>query len=368
MSTKKRILFFTKDLNRTGAEIILFNIVESLDRSKFDIGIVLMQQGGELVPNLPQDVKLFYLESTFNLFDKIRFHLGEDVMLNRLKKIENEFKSDIWYINTITNAGVLKYSNHFSTYKFLHIHENLFGIGHLSLTDTEIILNQVDHYIGCSDIIYNQLKSITQKPCTTITSCIDKNYIDSCLINLPERPKNKIKIIGSGTICQVKGVEIFVEISKFFDPTKYEFVWIGNWSKTGYSEVLRRNINSIKNPAIEIKNDLSPLEYIQEINSADLFLSCSREESMGLVMMEAIYCGVPVLATDSGGSSLIINDQNGKICFDLRPEILAKEVLNLLKAKNQFDKNAMKESIGKYNIQVELHKLENILSLESSID
>ena len=362
MSTKKRILFFTKDLNRTGAEIILFNIVESLDHSKFDIGIVLMQQGGELVPNLPQDVKLFYLESTFNLFDKIRFHLGEDVMLNRLKKIENEFKSDIWYINTITNAGVLKYSNHFSTYKFLHIHENLFGIGHLSLTDTEIILNQVDHYIACSDIIYNQLKSITQKPCTTITSCIDKNYIDSCLINLPERPKNKIKIIGSGTICQVKGVEIFVEISKFFDPTKYEFVWIGNWSKTGYSEVLRRNINSIKNPAIEIKNDLSPLEYIQEINSADLFLSCSREESMGLVMMEAIYCGVPVLATDSGGSSLIVNDQNGKICFDSRPATLAIEVQHLIESHSQFDLVSMRKSIETYDGELEIQKLENILS------
>ena len=77
-----------------------------------------MQQGGELVPNLPEDVNLFYLESNFTLFDKIRFHLGEDVMLNRLKKIENEFKSDIWYINTITNALFLKYSNHFSVFSF----------------------------------------------------------------------------------------------------------------------------------------------------------------------------------------------------------------------------------------------------------
>ena len=98
-----------------------------------------------------------------------------------------------------------------------------------------------------------------------------------------------------------------------------------------------------------------------------MFLSCSREESMGLVMMEAIYCGVPVLATDSGGSSLIVNDQNGRICFDLRPEILANEVLNLIKAQNQFDKNVMKESIEKYNIQVELKKLENILSQKSSV-
>jgi len=342
--------------------MILFNIVESLDRSKFDIGIVLMQQGGELVPNLPEDVNLFYLESTFTLFDKIRFHLGEDVMLNRLKKIENEFKSDIWYINTITNAGVLKYSNHFSAYKFLHIHENLFGTGHLSSADTEIILNEVDHYIACSDIIYKQLKSFTQKPCATITSCIDKNYIDSCLINFTPPSKNKIKIIGSGTICQIKGVEIFVEISKHFDPATYEFVWIGKWSKTGYSEVLRRHINSIENPAIEIKTNISQEEYIHEIGSADLFLSCSREESMGLVMMEAIYCGVPVLATDSGGSSLIINRQNGKICFDSRPEVLANEVRTLIENRNQFDPLTMRKSIEKYDGPLEIQKLEIILS------
>jgi glycosyltransferase involved in cell wall biosynthesis len=362
MSTKKRILFFTKDLNRTGAEIILFNIVESLDRSKFDIGIVLMQQGGELIPDLSKDVNLFYLESNFTLFDKIRFHLGEDVMLNRLKKIENEFKSDIWYINTIPNAVVLKYSNHFSAFKFLHIHENLFGLGHLSLIDTEIILNKVDHYIACSDIIYNQLKCLTQKPCSTIISCIDKNYIDSCLINFTSPSKNKIKIIGSGTICQVKGVEIFVEISKHFDSATYEFVWIGKWSKTGYSEVLRRNIDLIENPAIEIKTNISQEEYIHEIGSADLFLSCSREESMGLVMMEAIYCGVPVLATDSGGSSLIVNDQNGKICFDSRPEVLANEVRTLIENRNQFDPLTMRKSIEKYDGPLEIQKLEIILS------
>ena len=326
-----------------------------------------MQQGGELVPNLPQDVKLFYLESTFNLFDKIRFHLGEDVMLNRLKKIENEFKSDIWYINTITNALFLKYSNHFSVFSFLHVHENLYSLGGLSIKETQIILNNVDYFVACSDLIGKQLSSITNKPRTIISSCIDKNFIDLCLLNYTKPSKNKIKIIGSGTICQVKGVEIFIELSKFFDPRKYEFIWIGKWSNTGYSEVLKRKISSLENPTIKIINEINSKEYIHEIGSADLFLSCSREESMGLVMMEAIYCGVPVLATDSGGSSLIVNDQNGRICFDLRPEILANEVLNLIKAQNQFDKNVMKESIEKYNIQVELKKLENILSQKSSV-
>jgi glycosyltransferase involved in cell wall biosynthesis len=360
MSTKKRILFFTKDLNRTGAEIILFNIVESLDRSKFDIGIVLMQQGGELIPSLPEDVKLFYLESTFTLFDKIRFHLGEDVMLNRLKRIERDFKSDIWYINTITNALFLKYSNHFSIFKFLHVHENLYSLGSLSTKETQIILNNVDHFVACSDLIDEQLSSITNKPRTIISSCIDKNFIDSCLLNYTKPLKNKIKIIGSGTISHIKGVEIFVEISKLFSPLAYEFVWIGKWSNTGYSEVLKRKISSNGNPTIKIINEINPQDYIREISSADLFLSCSREESMGLVMMEAIYCGVPVLATDSGGSLLIVNDQNGKVCFDFRPATLAQEILGLL--NKPFDKAAMRKSISQFDGQEEIKKLEVLLA------
>jgi glycosyltransferase involved in cell wall biosynthesis len=360
MIVKKKVLFFTKDLNRTGAEMILFSFLEKLDRSKFDIGIVLMQQGGELVPNLPKDVKLFYLESTFNLFDKIRFHLGEDVMLNRLKKIEHEFKSDIWYINTITNALFLKYSNHFSVFSFLHVHENLYSLGTLSIKETQIIINSVDHFVACSDLIDEQLSSITNKPRTIISSCIDKNFIDSCLLDYTKPSKNKIKIVGSGTICHIKGVEIFVEISKLFSPLEYEFVWIGKWSNTGYSEVLKRKISSNGNSTLKIINEINPKDYIHEISSADLFLSCSREESLGLVMMEAIYCGVPVLATHSGGSSLIVNDQNGKVCFDFRPDMLAQEIKVLL--NKSFEKSAMRKSISQYDGEEEIKKLEVLLA------
>jgi glycosyltransferase involved in cell wall biosynthesis len=96
------------------------------------------------------------------------------------------------------------------------------------------------------------------------------------------------------------------------------------------------------------------------MQGADLFLSCSREESMGLVMMEAIYCGVPVLATDSGGSSLIVNDQNGKVCFDFRPDTLAQEIQDLL--HQSFEKLAMRKSISHYDGQEEIKKLEVLLA------
>jgi len=360
MSTKKRILFFTKDLNRTGAEIILFNIVESLDRSKFDIGIVLMQQGGELVPNLPEDVNLFYLESTFTLFDKIRFHLGEDVMLNRLKRIENEFKSDIWYINTIDNTYLLKYRKHFSIKTCLHVHEYLYNFEQIASQEIILLIDQADQVIGCSVLVEKLFKRLLGNKYMTFQSAIDTHFIENSLTETKPTSGDKKKIVSSGTLCYRKGLDIFLELSTFFNDSNIEFIWLGKWPNNGYAELLKNKIDAGEFPNVQILDQLNHQEYYQTMQSADLFLSCSREESMGLVMMEAIYCGVPVLATDSGGSSLIVNDQNGKVCFDFRPDTLAQEIKGLL--NKSFEKSAMRKSISQYDGELEIQKLEIILS------
>jgi len=361
MSAKKRILFFTKDLNRTGAEIILFNIIESLDRSKFDVGIVLMQKGGELIKYLPKDVPVFYLEYTFNLFDKIRFHLGEDVLLNRLKKIQLDFKSDLWYINTIDHAYLLKYKKHFSIKTGIHVHEYLYNFEQLSAEEIKLLIEEADHVIGCSVLVEKLFKSIVGFKYTTFQSVINTQYIDQCLKKPTPKSGNKKRIVSSGTLCYRKGLDVFLETSTFFKGEDFEFIWLGKWPKNGYAELLQTKIIQGQFPNVQILDQLDHQEYVQTMGSADLFLSCSREESMGLVMMEAIYCGVPVLATDSGGSSLIVNDQNGKVCFDSRSEVLALEIQSLLDKHNDFEKLAMRESISQYDGQEEIKKLEVLL-------
>jgi len=360
MSTKKRILFFTKDLNRTGAEMILFNIVEKLDRSKFDIGVVALQHGGELIAQLPKDVKLYYLASNFNLSDKIRFHLGEDVMLNRLKKIQHDFKSDIWYINTVDHAYLLKFKEHFSVKTCIHVHEYLYNFEQIAAQEIKLLIEEADQVIGCSVLVEKLFISLLGSKYITFQSAIDTQYIDPCQIETTPKSGNKKRIISSGTLCYRKGLDLFLETSTFFKGDDFEFIWLGKWPNNGYAEFMKSKINAGEFPNVQILDQLNHQEYYQAMHSAELFLSCSREESMGLVMMEAIYCGVPVLATDSGGSSLIVNDQNGKVCFDFRPATLAQEIKSLL--NKSFEKSAMRKSISQYDGEEEIKKLEVLLA------
>lgn len=53
-------------------------------------------------------------------------------------------------------------------------------------------------------------------------------------------------------------------------------------------------------------SDVSELLY-----ASDLFLSHSRSEALGIAILEALACGLPVVATDSGGPSEIVNRETG---------------------------------------------------------
>jgi glycosyltransferase involved in cell wall biosynthesis len=64
---------------------------------------------------------------------------------------------------------------------------------------------------------------------------------------------------------------------------------------------------------------------------ADLFVISSAQEGLGIVMIEAMACGTPVVATDCGGpEGIVINGQTGQIVPNNDPQALADALLRLL--------------------------------------
>jgi glycosyltransferase involved in cell wall biosynthesis len=64
-------------------------------------------------------------------------------------------------------------------------------------------------------------------------------------------------------------------------------------------------------------------------NAADMFVLPSKSgEGLPLVAMEAMACGLPVVATNVGGIKEILLDQYGKLVPPNQPELLAQAVLD----------------------------------------
>jgi len=72
-------------------------------------------------------------------------------------------------------------------------------------------------------------------------------------------------------------------------------------------------------------------KYLKHIYAlSEVFLLPTRYEIFGMVLLEAMYFGLPVITTYNGGSSTLMNPENGIIIDDLDVTVWAKRLEKLL--------------------------------------
>lgn len=90
--------------------------------------------------------------------------------------------------------------------------------------------------------------------------------------------------------------------------------------------------------------------FHEDINSfmekLHFFVSSSRSETFGIAMVEALACGLPVVATDSGGSREFITPENG-ILVGSDPREMALGIERLMSNFSVYDSSAIRESVIK---------------------
>ncbi len=323
----QKVLFFLNTLKRTGSETIIFQLICDLHQArKVQIGIVLKEKGGDLVAELPADIPVYYLDHHFSLFDKTAFHFGVDVLGNRLKKIQESFQADLWYFNTVNQLGLLKYKTQFDVQAWVHIHELLYNFDSVKKEEVQLLLSQCDQLIACSDLVKDIFKDIFKGPLQVINSTINSQKISANLLKKQRSSPDskKLKVVTAGTLSHIKGAELFYEVAAILSKDNFEFIWIGDLAANGFAEIIYQK--NLKAPQIKFISAKSDEAYLKELAQADIFFSSSRSESMGLVMLEAAALNIPVFALNSGGARLIVNESNGHICYDTRPEIMAQEL------------------------------------------
>jgi len=75
----------------------------------------------------------------------------------------------------------------------------------------------------------------------------------------------------------------------------------------------------------------------EEISSADAFVLSSEYETFGVVLIEALALGKPVVATKCGGPESIVTPEVGYLVENNSEEGLSKAMLELIANKNKFN-------------------------------
>lgn len=85
-------------------------------------------------------------------------------------------------------------------------------------------------------------------------------------------------------------------------------------------------------------------ESLCEVFSAcDLFAMPSKHEAFALTPMQAMACGLPVVAFPVSGTSELINEHNGVVCTDFTVEALQEGIMTLMSRK--YDAAAIRQDI-----------------------
>ena len=79
---------------------------------------------------------------------------------------------------------------------------------------------------------------------------------------------------------------------------------------------------------------LDPNKYLALLNSVDLLAMPSRMEPFGMVYLEAMALVVPVIASNVGGATEIIENRRNGILTPPEPDEVAKAILTLYRDKS----------------------------------
>lgn len=88
---------------------------------------------------------------------------------------------------------------------------------------------------------------------------------------------------------------------------------------------------------VEFVGEKSPREVAEYMRRSALLVLPSRAESFGAVLVEALACGIPVVASRCGGPEEIVNEEVGVLVPTENPEALAAGIEHVLEQRAQYD-------------------------------
>ncbi len=143
-----------------------------------------------------------------------------------------------------------------------------------------------------------------------------------------------------GKLTHFKGVDVLIKAASIYEEILENTITL----IVGYGELYKKLINLTKKMNLERFYFLGHhnQDMVSKIyNLADLAVVPSRGEAFGLVAIEALACGTPVIGTINGGLQDFLNEEVGALVKQDSPEDLAKKIIKEIKSDSKIQKGKL---------------------------
>ena len=154
--------------------------------------------------------------------------------------------------------------------------------------------------------------------------------------------EEKLYIIATCRLVRRKNLNCLLEALSLLKEKNVEVVVVGDGPELNNLQTLAQKLNIANR--VHFRGFVSDELKYQLLSHADLFVLPSLHEGFGLVYLEAMQCGLPIIATKIGGQEDFLQDgKTGLLVKPNDPLALRDAIVKLVEQKD------LRELIRKYN-------------------
>jgi len=388
---KKQLLFVIDSLICGGAEKSLVTLLNLIDYSKFDVDLMMFKRGGAFESLVPEDVHIIPAPHYFEQLQGSEKWKGIDLYyrlktsawlrINQLIKgkyyaeqiVYRSLKPYLEKSNKQYNCAIA-YSQGMPTYYVSNHVRSKKKVAWINCNYVETEYNKqfdaccykkMNYVVVVSNFIKETLRSYPFYEKLKVVNDIVNPKMIADLASLEreydgDMEYQGLKLLTVARLDRVKGYDLLVKAASILKKNKVEFKWfiIGEGPEHRRIATLCREY-CVEDNVILLGQKINPYVYMKR---CDIYIQTSRNEGLGLTVIEAKILEKPIVCTNfSTASSLITDRVDGLLC-NIEEENIASKILELIRDKELYAmilKNLRVQQ--KFDTKREIEKIYNLI-------
>lgn len=388
---KKQLIFVIDSLTCGGAEKSLVTLLNLIDYSKFDVDLMMFKRGGAFESLVPENVHIipaphyfeqlqlkknrklkdiyYRLKTSFllrvNGLSREKYHTEQIVYQSLRAYLENQKKEYDCAIAYSQGMPTYYVSKHITAKKKIAwINCNYVATKYNKRYDA-LCYQEMNQVVVVSDFIKDTLKKYPfYKKVEVINDIVDSQLIER-LSNLDNEYSDDmeykgLKLLTVARLEKIKGYDLLVRAASILKEKGVEFKWfiVGEGSE-------RERINTmceeyhLEDNIILLGQKTNPYVYMKR---CDIYVQTSRNEGLGLTVIEAKILEKPIVCTNFSTASSLITDRVDGILCEVSSSDIAGKIMMLIEKKEiqeQISQNLKLQE--KFNTTSRINKIYSLI-------
>ena len=310
-----RILFLIHDLGQGGAEKVLVNLVNNMDRSKFDITVMALFGGGVNEQFLAPDIHFRTVFRKAIPGNSKLMKLLTPAQLHRLC-VKEHYDIEVSYLEG-PSARVISGCQDRTTKLVSWIHVEQHTMDRLSgsfrsESEARRCYDRFGQTVCVSQFVHDDFCRILnfQKPCRVLYNTVESDKIlANAVCDAPDlMDEKRLRLIAVGTLKETKGyTRLLAIIKRLHDERRPVHLYVLGIGPLRQKMELYIQENNLQEVVTLLGYQTNPYKYVSK---CDLFVCASFAEGFSTAATEALIVGTPVCTVEVSGMKEMLGEHN----------------------------------------------------------